>query len=1272
MKKRCFRFVALAMAALLTVTAGMSEIALAAPVSESAVITEENISDNTIDNDLEKSLENDSKDKTSDNLENETEDIPEDETEVSEADECAEDTESEKLNFVYLESKFIETSGTQNVLVSFGSEETVLSKAQLTVKNYETNETNIYGSDVVMGNTALFSLEYSDESKTGIYQITDVSICTEDSQVTEEIHLSETGMENIYFGVNKEVVEVDEKVNAASIDMQIVALSDEGQNNMDTLSETIEGALENGSEELDINSGLMGKSRRVDANADGDIVVVLDPGHDATHGGARANGLKEEELTLKIAKYCKAELEEYYGVKVYMTRETSACPYPGTKSTVDNANRVEYAKSVGADAYVSIHLNSSTNNSVNGAEVFYPNANYNSGIGSQGSNIANLIERKLTALGLTNRGISIRNSADGTTYPDGSLADYYGVIRLSKLAGFPGIIIEHAYLTSGKDAAFLSNEDNLKSLGIADATGIAEYFELSKTPANITASKVWVSSANAERNRGSFVVQIDGITPLTAVNKIKVAAFTKADGSDIHWYDAINYGNGTYAITVESKYHQNNSGCYIAQAYAEKKNGALVLLGTVSCNLKFEKPKAPSFAKVTVENANSQEGTFDVFIRDIVSDGAIEKVKVDVYTSDDNKVTYPAEKQSDGSYKISVDIKKHKSKYGTYHIDTYATDEYGQEAKISPLNSDFFRPVADIRSVWHNGVEMIVTQNVGIDSSISSMTYAVWNDELGRDSMRLYAAIQQDDGRWVACVPIADYKKTGSYTAQLGITDSNGGFKWERTTTFTVAGGTAMGNVQFTNVDSNNGSFDVVLGNVTTAGGVTNVRLAVWCEGASDLYGYSTFKSGDYYLAHVDNANHKYHYGKYVVQIFVTDKNGVEMLMCTKAVQLAEPNVFLATTDNGNAGTFGIVASNLGNASAIADTVIAVWSNENGQDDLTLSKGYPVGNGVYIATADVAFHKSYGDYTIQLGVVYKDGTTSWKKSIQHSVDKPSAGSLECGALGIGQTFYGRVYDIKAQMGIRDVTATVWSKSDRSDKWTYKMVPDSDGSYLVIGSPAYHNNNSGLYNMQINVVDRNGTSTTVKSGMFNLDANGSFTQIDTSAMYTIMGESNVNVAQMVRYYNSKASYPSFYAGSDAPTIEDMCRIYYEECQSEGVRAEVAFVQMLKETNYLRYTGDVSISQYNFAGIGATGNGVKGNSFANVRTGVRAQVQHLKAYATSDALNSPCVDPRYDRVKKGSAPYVQWLGIQENPSGGGWAAARNYGYQIVEVISSLINY
>ena len=181
---------------------------------------------------------------------------------------------------------------------------------------------------------------------------------------------------------------------------------------------------------------------------------------------------------------------------------------------------------------------------------------------------------------------------------------------------------------------------------------------------------------------------------------------------------------------------------------------------------------------------------------------------------------------------------------------------------------------------------------------------------------------------------------------------------------------------------------------------------------------------------------------------------------------------------------------------------------------------------------------------------------------------------------------------------------------------------------------------------------------------------------------IMGTSQTSVAQMVRYYKAnasgydtfKAKYEGKYDGSlakgGASTIEQFAQIFYEEANAEGVKAEVAFTQCMKETGFLKYGGDVLPNQYNFAGIGATG-AVHGASFKDVRTGIRAQIQHLKAYASTSPLNNACVDPRFNLVTRNTAPYVEWLGIQENPNGYGWASAKNYGYDIVGMVKVLLS-
>ena len=166
----------------------------------------------------------------------------------------------------------------------------------------------------------------------------------------------------------------------------------------------------------------------------------------------------------------------------------------------------------------------------------------------------------------------------------------------------------------------------------------------------------------------------------------------------------------------------------------------------------------------------------------------------------------------------------------------------------------------------------------------------------------------------------------------------------------------------------------------------------------------------------------------------------------------------------------------------------------------------------------------------------------------------------------------------------------------------------------------------------------------------------------------MGASTVTAKQMAKLYKLRAGYPAkALKKGGAGSIDAFCKIIVEEAEAEGVRAEVVFAQAMLETGWLRFGGDDAISQYNFAGLGTVGDGNPGNAFADVRTGIRAQVQHLKAYASTDPLNGELVDQRFDQVKRGSAPYIEWLGMQENPSGVGWASGKDYGKKILQIIA-----
>ena len=140
----------------------------------------------------------------------------------------------------------------------------------------------------------------------------------------------------------------------------------------------------------------------------------------------------------------------------------------------------------------------------------------------------------------------------------------------------------------------------------------------------------------------------------------------------------------------------------------------------------------------------------------------------------------------------------------------------------------------------------------------------------------------------------------------------------------------------------------------------------------------------------------------------------------------------------------------------------------------------------------------------------------------------------------------------------------------------------------------------------------------------------------------------------------------YASKGVSSLKAFAYAVWDQATSEGVRPEVLLAQVIVETGWLKFGGDVQPDQCNFGGLGATGNGVRGESFSTVATGLLAQSQHLKGYATSVKLNNTCVDGRYK--------YINPLGkANDSVEGlaGTWAADKEYGTKLVKQIGAIIS-
>ena len=909
-----------------------------------------------------------------------------------------------RLNYIYVEQPYLESPDTQKIAVSWGDGTENITEMSAVVSGPEGEE--IWYASEETDTIYLFERAYTEQEK-GIYQITELNLAIQG--VTYTYSLAELGAETV-FGVDEEYEGIEQLslVDDEGISTDIAAYNIDEAGNV-TEKESLEEAINQATAEIPAMMCDDGVQTR-----NTNLVVALDPGHDSSHAGASANGVREEVLTLKIAQYCKAELENYAGVSVYMTRTSAACPHPGGSSAKDIEQRVADAAKAGASIYVSIHLNSSKSSSAKGAEVIYPNLSWKPQVGADGKRLAKLIEDELVGIGLERRAIYSKNTTIGETYEDGSISDYFTVQISAKEHGIPGIIVEHAFVTNSSDVNnYLNNEAGLKKLGVADATGIAKYFGLEK--------EGW-----------------------------------QKDSKGWRYQSGSGYLKNQWALINGNWYYFDSDG-YMRTDW-QKIKGSWYYLGCTN-------------------------------------DGAMktgwQKIKGSWYYLGD---------ANDGAMKTGW--------------------EY-------------------INGFWYN------FGKAG-DGSMKTGWY--------KPNENWYYLGGSEDGRMQT-----DWKKIDNSWYYLGGTDDG----------YMRTGWQKLGDVWYYLGDANDGAMKT---------------------------GWKKISGSWYYLGDANDGAMKTGW-EYINGFWYNFGKAGDGSMKTGWYKPNENWYYLGGSEDGRMQTDWKKIDNS-------------WYYLGGTDDGYMRTGW----------------QKLGDVWYYLG------------------DR-NDGSMKTGWYVID----GKKYYFDQSSGIMQ---TGWKQIEGA--WYYF---DDNGVYDASKKHTDITDNNGTIN--------NGGNTSTKKDEGNIESKV------VEGTYLIEGTTSVSVKQMTDYFRqSKYSYPTdIMKKGGASTLEEFCQIYYEEAEKEGIKAEVAFAQAMKETGWLQFKGDVKAEQYNFAGMGATGNGVTGESFKDVREGVRAQIQHLKAYGSTKNLNQTCVDNRFKYVKRGCSIYVEWLGIPNNPENKGWAAADEYGVDIVKMVQKM---
>ena len=649
------------------------------------------------------------------------------------------DSNIAEIEYVLIERSEVPVGEEQNIVVSFKDNSLEFDSAELVVTNLSGSRNYIFDATSSIPGALLFKVEGGALDE-GFYKLASLEVVSNGQPSNISFQADEA---NSYtFAITEASGAVDLTSYVLNTDGELVEKQDIG-------SASDEAALSIGG-----ISTMSLTSRSVSRSNSGELVVALDPGHGGYDGGAGGNGLVEKNLTLSIANYCKAELEQYYGVRVVMTR--TGDEYVGL------TERVERAVSQGADVFVSIHINASTASSVNGAEVIIPNQAswYYQDVHVVGSQLGDKILAQLTALGLANRGTYWKDCTNNTRFDDGSLTDYYTVISDSHSYGIPGIIVEHAFISNPSDAAFLGNENNLRALGIADAQGIIQQYGLTKVHCDVST----VQDGKTLKATASFY----GGLPSNASFKVLSPSGIES------WIQAYEDPSGVWTAAIEM---DEGYGLYIIEAYAN--------IGSLTQGFGRE--------EIGYNTASLSLDITEISIVCSAGNWAVDpsNVSFEVVTPQKETLWLQGEKQPDGCWRAMSGLSSMNDPFGDFLVFVWYQLDTDTAFRLSE-GSSIGNPRPQVKlsaSVQSGSAKLSAT---GFSSQPSNASFEVVAPD---GSARWYQGVRQSDGSWAAG-PISlgdEFGQAGTYVAGVWATYANHTERWTTVTIDNVLGYSIMG-----------------------------------------------------------------------------------------------------------------------------------------------------------------------------------------------------------------------------------------------------------------------------------------------------------------------------------------------------------------------------------------------------------------------------------------------------------------------------------------------
>ena len=369
---------------------------------------------------------------------------------------------------------------------------------------------------------------------------------------------------------------------------------------------------------------------------------------------------------------------------------------------------------------------------------------------------------------------------------------------------------------------------------------------------------------------GTFDAVVRNIVAPNGLKEILVPSWSLVNGQDdLVWHKATRQADGSYRVTIKASDHKHSTGKYRADAYLIDNAGNRQYLTETVVEVNETKPSG----SISILN-NNGAGSFDVLISDVYSPKGVRTVQVPIWSEKDGQDDirwYEATRQTDGNYKVNVQVANHKYSTGTYNVHLYYIQKDGSQVGVGATQTKvtLSEPKADLAITGLNnatGSYDVVISNLVAPYGFKEVLVPTWSEKNGQDDIIWYKAAKQANGDYKVTVRSSNHQgDSGLYNSHVYLVDNDGKFIGLGGKQVTLDITKTQGTLTIANNDKNRGTFDVVITNLTNPGGITGVVIPVWSDqnGQDDLVWHNATKQEDgSYKVTVSASQHKWNSGK--------------------------------------------------------------------------------------------------------------------------------------------------------------------------------------------------------------------------------------------------------------------------------------------------------------------------------------------------------------------------------------------------------------------------